>query len=133
MKMNDQFQAPAVMSFLVIRIVIKPFAIKHPYKRMRRTYKSSQCLSYSSSCITDLGRPQSLPQLSSTVLHPANCCTSPVPHADFLNCLKPSKLRFSYSSNAFWYKKSDPSALIQFLLSTEVTNPPQSFYFYHFF
>jgi hypothetical protein len=36
--------------------------------------------------------------------------TSPVPHAHvlhiFLNRFKPPKLRFSYMSSAFWFKKS---------------------------
>ena len=41
-------------------------------------------------------------------------------------------LGFSYTSSAFWFKKSNLFASIQFLHSTEVSQPPQFSYFYHF-
>jgi hypothetical protein len=49
----------------------------------------------------------------------------------FLKWLKPPQLRFSYTSSACWFTSSKLSARIQFLHSTEVSQPPQSSNFYH--
>jgi hypothetical protein len=56
MQINDQFQASAAMSFVVISAAINPDPFKHANKRMCERYKSLHCLS-SDSGITDLGGP----------------------------------------------------------------------------
>jgi hypothetical protein len=40
---------------------------------------------------------------------------------------------FSYTSSAFWLQNSKRSARIQFFNSTEVSQPPPSSYFDHFY
>ena len=42
------------------------------------------------------------------------------------------QLRFSYTSSVFWFKYSKLSLTVQFLHSKDVSQPPQSSYFYQF-
>ena len=75
---------------------------------------------------------------SKIVLHCSLCryLKTAVPYAcnlkKFLNWLKAPQLRFPNTPNAFQFKSSKLSARVQFLHSIEVSQPLQSFCFYHF-
>jgi hypothetical protein len=89
---------------------------------------------FPSSGITLRGETETLPQFSSTALSPTTYVfsSSQPCSSDFLNWLKSPHFRYSCGSSAFWYKKTKLHAMTQLLDSKELSQPPPSFYFYHF-